>query len=272
MRRKAFTLVELLVVIGIIALLIAILLPVLNKAREQANQIKCLSNVRQIGMAFFMYADANYGRFPYSAPYAANEVDNEDWIWWQEVPVAPTGTNYGRPIVDFDSSAIAAYLSRPLNPNLFRCPSDDTSNRLSQGPGGYYRYSYSMNMHMSGANVNCPRLTSIRNSSEKVLLVEEDPLTINDGHWSPILVDDNLQQVSVNELTLAVTPVATVASNDLLSSVHDRYKIEPDAATAADQLPNADHRGNAAFIDGHAEFAPRSYVHNWRHVIPRADY
>jgi len=63
-QRKGFTLVELLVVIGIIALLISILLPSLNRARETANRVKCGSNMRQIGQAILLYANENKGNYP----------------------------------------------------------------------------------------------------------------------------------------------------------------------------------------------------------------
>jgi general secretion pathway protein G len=80
-RRAAFTLVELLVVIGIIALLISILLPALSRARRQAATVQCSSNMRQVAAGLLMYVQDNKGVLPPSgAPAIAGVYPT--WHWW----------------------------------------------------------------------------------------------------------------------------------------------------------------------------------------------
>jgi prepilin-type N-terminal cleavage/methylation domain-containing protein/prepilin-type processing-associated H-X9-DG protein len=79
--RGAFTLVELLVVIGIIALLISVLLPALNKAREQANITKCAAQLRSIGQALSVYAAANKGKLPQHTFADPNATRPLYWLW-----------------------------------------------------------------------------------------------------------------------------------------------------------------------------------------------
>jgi prepilin-type N-terminal cleavage/methylation domain-containing protein/prepilin-type processing-associated H-X9-DG protein len=87
-RRQAFTLVELLVVIGIIAVLISILLPALTSARKQASAVKCLSHMRQFGMAFGLYASEYKGAFPVvRQDYPDNGITpvNQINVYWTDM-------------------------------------------------------------------------------------------------------------------------------------------------------------------------------------------
>src|SRR6478672_6148189 len=77
--RPAFTLVELLIVLGIIILLVSILLPAINRAREQAKRVQCLSNLRQLTMAWLNYANEHKGRLCSSETQAAVGNDPNHW-------------------------------------------------------------------------------------------------------------------------------------------------------------------------------------------------
>ena len=74
-QKTGFTLIELLVVIAVIAILAAILFPVLAKAKEKAYQTSCLSNVKQLALAFLMYVQDYDGTMPFAYDYA------DDWSW-----------------------------------------------------------------------------------------------------------------------------------------------------------------------------------------------
>jgi prepilin-type N-terminal cleavage/methylation domain-containing protein/prepilin-type processing-associated H-X9-DG protein len=286
-RRPAFTLVELLVVIGIIAILVGILLPTLGRARESARRVACASNLRQLSAAFVMYCHENKDWFPFPAVFGGPGATTlgygnastpalpgfpPDWIGWAEDWIVWRNKRPADPL----RGAIVKHLGNPSSGAIMLCPSDDSIyRRITNADGTQYPYSYVMNSYMSfGTNRNPHRpdtitnpknnlrfpelaawkMTQVRKASNKIIVYELDERAMQDGRGQ-----------------LQSPPVGMAAVNiiGLLAIRHDRTRKQPDdVPTAAGPLRlienqiNKDCRGNAGFLDGHAEYITRLEAHS----------
>jgi prepilin-type N-terminal cleavage/methylation domain-containing protein/prepilin-type processing-associated H-X9-DG protein len=247
-RKRGFTLVELLVVVGIVAVLISLLLPALGRARENARRTACASNLRQLATAFVMYFGDNRQRYP-AAGWVT--VRPDDWIYWHAER-------------DLRESAIARYLSGP-GPELFRCPSDDVHTRRTifgspVFPPQPYPYSYIFNARLSDPQMNTARGGGTRyvpRASVVLLLIEADEVTVGSGRWDA-----------------GVTYMGTESRQDLLGARHDprpKKNFNWSYPPFGPERPDRDMRGNAAFVDGHVDYVTRAYTWDARHCVPWMD-
>jgi prepilin-type N-terminal cleavage/methylation domain-containing protein len=126
--RGAFTLVELLVVIGIIAILIGILLPALTRARQQSMTVQCMSNMRQVGNAMLIYADENDG---YLCPAKLGWANNTVYLTSpNDGSLTGTGPLGSLVLAQPDKANSYTYNTWPVkvlgswNPPIMLCPTD----------------------------------------------------------------------------------------------------------------------------------------------------
>jgi prepilin-type N-terminal cleavage/methylation domain-containing protein/prepilin-type processing-associated H-X9-DG protein len=149
--KAAFTLIELLVVVAIIAILAAFLIPALARAKDEGRKAACISNFRQLQLAWQMYADDHTDRFPFNTASIGQGEDenNPNWVagWMLRQDNWPDNTNSAKMLKTF--GGIGLYLKEC---KVFKCPADRSLAKISGRQYDRVR-SVALNSYMDGDEI-----------------------------------------------------------------------------------------------------------------------
>ena len=182
---KKFTLIELLVVIAIIAILAAMLLPALSKAREKALATSCLSNMKQLGVGMIMYINDNKGHFPFTPCNTSTSPWTACKYGWVRVHPDITSSEAAR--FPLEDGAMFQYVG---DKQVFACPADPIDCPLA------YQIS----------NTICAlKINAVQPSSMIAFLEENDePFTKRDGYFD-IYFTDYENRINSNRVTITLS-------------------------------------------------------------------
>ena len=197
-RAVAFTLIELLAVVAMIAVLAAMLLPAISKAKMRTQGVACLNNNRQLATAWLLYADDHSDRIAYNlgGPDRTSVAMRTNLNWVNNILDWSTSNSDNTNTATITEASLAPYANRVVS--IYRCPSDHALSAIQRQEGWEARVrSYSMNamvgdageLSNAGFNVNNPeyvqffRLSSIPRPASIFVFLDEHPDSINDGYF-----------------------------------------------------------------------------------------